>query len=91
MCEQASVCSSYLRVIGLAWDRREHLAHVCRSSLPPPPIRELETHEQLGDRYRGHCHIVVVAHQIVECGAVPLSVDQNRRVKDQSLQRRSSI
>lgn len=91
MGEHSSMCSSHLRVVGLARDRREHLRHILLARLASPPIREFDAQQQFRNRDRGHCHIVVVTNQLFERNAVPLCVDQNRRVKNQSLQGRSSI
>src|SRR5581483_976031 len=55
------------------------------------PIAELDAEQKLCDGDRSHRHVVLVSNHVVEGFAVPLDVDQDRRVDDQSFQRRSSI
>lgn len=55
-----------------------------------PQIGELDTDEQLGGSNCGDHDVILVSHQLIDRDRRAFSRDQERRVKDQALQRRSS-
>ena len=79
-----------IHVVRLGRYRRQHPRHVAFPRLPTRPTAELDTDQKLGDRHCSHRHVVLVADQFVQPLPVPLGVDQDRRVEDQSFQCRSS-
>jgi len=89
--KQPRMRSGDVYVVRLIRYRRQNPRHVAFPRLSTRPISELYTEQKLGDGHGGHRHVVLVTHEIVEGRAVPLGVDQDRRVEDQSFQRRSSI
>ncbi len=84
--QQDCVGLGYLEVIGLNREGVEDRGDETLALVPPAPFRQLNTNPQLchGDRRDGD--IVTVADRVVQRIAAALSVDQNRRVEDQSCQ-----
>ena len=51
---------------------------------------QLHPHQQLGDRDRSDCDVVVIADAVLEVGDVALGVDEDGGVEQEEAQRRSS-
>ena len=80
-----------VEVVRLDGQRSQHIADVARARSTLPAAGQLDAEEQLGGGHGGYGDIVVVVDEGVERGAAPLRVDEDRRVDDQAVQRRSSI
>jgi hypothetical protein len=53
-------------------------------------FRQLNANLELSHSDRSHCNIIVVVDYVVKAGGRPFSVNEKRRVKKQSAQKRSS-
>lgn len=88
--EQAGVETSDLQVVYLDRDRREYVRHIPFAAAPAAAIGELDSDEELGCGDRRHRNVVVVCDHLVERRASALGLYEDRRIDDQSVQRRSS-
>ena len=80
-----------LEVVGLDRDGCEDVIDETAASPLSLSVRELDPDEELRSRDRGDGHVVVVGDDGIEGGGSALGGDEDRRVEDQSFQRRSSI
>ena len=81
--------ASHVEVVVLDRDRREHLRDVRVAARTPPSVGELDADKELCCRHRGNCDVVLIADDLIERDRAPLCVDDDRRVQNQSSQRRS--
>jgi len=79
------VGSGHVEVVRLDRNRANESDHVALPSLAPTTIGELDAHQQLRRGYRRHGDVVLLGDHLVEGRAVPLGVDQDRRIDDQPL------
>lgn len=90
MGEQDSVRSGHLKVIAFDRDGRQDRFDISLPGPPPASIGKFDTYEKLCCSDRGNRDVVFVADQVVEDLSVSLCSDENGRVQDQAVQRRSS-
>jgi hypothetical protein len=79
-----------VEVVGLGGDLREEAFYVGASRSAAAPVGEFDADEQLGRADRGDRDVVLILDQLAEPRLAALSLDEDRRIEDQSRQRRSS-
>lgn len=89
--QQPGVGPGDLEIVRLDRDGREDVIDEAGPSLLPLAVREFDPDEEFRCRDRGDGHVVVVRDDRIEGGRRALGRDEDRRVDDQSFQRRSSI
>lgn len=89
--QQAGMCPGHFQVVWLDRERGEHGLDESGTALLRPAMRELHSDEKLGGGNRRDRDVVVIGDDRIEGGRRALGGDENRRVENQSFQRRSSV
>ena len=79
-----------LHVVSLDRHELEQCIHMILATRPPSPSRKLNPNQQLCHRDRCHSHFVFVFDQVEDRSAAPFKGDEDRRIKNQACQLRSS-
>ena len=89
MCEELSVGTCRLEVVRLHRETLEQRIDKASARFPASSLRKLDADQELGRRHRSDCHVILVANHFVDRSATALGRDQDGRIEDQPLQRRS--
>jgi hypothetical protein len=87
--EQLGVDPSNWEVVGLHRDRGQQRVHERSAGRFVAAIGELDADQQFGGGDRGDHDVVLVGDDLLDRGRRSLRGDEDRRVEDQALQRRS--
>lgn len=86
VCEESGMGARHLEVVGLDRQRVQYRLHECMARRSPPPVRQLNTDEELGRRYGRYDDIVLVVYDLSDRCAPTFCGHEDGRIEDQPFQ-----